>query len=196
MNLPNKLTLLRVCVVPFFVLFLMVPQISHHYLLAGIVFGAASYTDHLDGKLARKSGQITNFGKFMDPLADKILVSSALICFVGLELAPVWMVLLIIFREFMISFIRLIAAEEGKVVASNIWGKVKTVTQIVAVSAVLLLEYIQELLVLVGRYMVAVAVEDVFWWIEWLAMLAATGMSVFSGAVYLRQNFHLLNQMK
>ena len=93
MNLPNKLTILRIVLVPFFVLFLLCPGIPHRFLLAALLFGAASYTDHLDGKLARKNGQITNFGKFMDPLADKIMVLSALICFVALGIAPAWMVI-------------------------------------------------------------------------------------------------------
>ena len=113
----------------------MLPQIPHHYLVAGLIFGAASYTDHLDGKLARKNGQITTFGKFMDPLADKVLVVSALICFVSLGLAPVWMVLLIVAREFMVTFIRLVAAESGMVLAANNWGKAKTVSQMTALIA-------------------------------------------------------------
>ena len=131
MNTPNKLTVLRVVLVPFFVLFLMLPQVPHHFLLAGLIFGAASYTDHLDGMLARKNGQVTSFGKFMDPLADKILVISALVCFVSLGLAPVWMVLLIIAREFMVTSIRLVAASSGIVLAANGWGKAKTVCQMI-----------------------------------------------------------------
>ena len=124
MNLPNKLTVLRMILVPFFVLALLWP-FPHHFLIALIIFGAASYTDHLDGMLARKHNQITDFGKFMDPLADKILVISALVCFVSLGLCDVWLVLLIIAREFMVTSIRLVAAGKGSVIAANNWGKAK-----------------------------------------------------------------------
>lgn len=144
MNLPNKLTVLRMVMVPFFVLALLWP-FPHHYLIALALFGIASYTDHLDGKLARKYHQITDFGKFMDPLTDKILVISALVCFVSLGLCDVWLVLLIIAREFMVTSIRLVAAGKGTVIAANNWGKIKTVSQIVAICVILLLQYIGEL---------------------------------------------------
>lgn len=195
MNLPNKLTLLRVAMIPFFVLFLLLPQIPHHYLIAGLIFGAASYTDHLDGKLARKNGQITTFGQFMDPLADKILVISALVCFVSLELAPVWMVLLIVAREFTVTSIRLIAAEGGMVLAANNWGKAKTVSQIVALVAVFLFEYIRELSSM-GYFALPAELEAVFSGAEWGLLLLSTILAVVSGGVYLFQNFHILKHTK
>ena len=195
MNLPNKLTLLRVIMIPFFVLFLLLPQIPHHYLVAGLIFGAASYTDHLDGKLARKNGQITTFGKFMDPLADKVLVVSALICFVSLGLAPVWMVLLIVAREFMVTFIRLVAAEGGMVLAANNWGKAKTVSQMTALIALFLFEYIKELSSL-GYFSLPEQAVSFFAGIEWGLLLLATVLAVVSGGIYLFQNLHVLNQTK
>ncbi len=195
MNLPNKLTLLRVIMIPFFVLFLLLPQIPHHYLVAGLIFGAASYTDHLDGKLARKNGQITTFGKFMDPLADKVLVVSALICFVSLGLAPVWMVLLIVAREFMVTFIRLVAAESGMVLAANNWGKAKTVSQMTALIALFLFEYIKELSSL-GYFSLPEQAVSFFAGIEWGLLLLATVLAVVSGGIYLFQNLHVLNQTK
>ena len=195
MNLPNKLTLLRVIMIPFFVLFLLLPQIPHHYLVAGLIFGAASYTDHLDGKLARKNGQITTFGKFMDPLADKVLVVSALICFVSLGLAPVWMVLLIVAREFMVTFIRLVAAEGGMVLAANNWGKAKTVSQMTALIALFLFEYIKELSSL-GYFSLPEQAVSFFAGIEWGLLLLATVLAVVSGGIYLFQNLHVLDQTK
>ena len=123
MNLPNKLTIFRMVLVPFFVAAVLWESLPHHYLIAFLIFAAASYTDHLDGKIARRDNLITNFGKFMDPLADKILVISALVCFVSLDLTNVWFVVIIIAREFMVTSIRLLAAERGLVIAANIWGK-------------------------------------------------------------------------
>lgn len=125
MNLPNKLTVLRMAMVPFFVGALLWQELPHRYLVALLLFVAASYTDHLDGKIARSRNLITNFGKFMDPLADKILVISALICFVSLDLINPWWVLVIVAREFLVTSLRLVAADEGVVIAANKWGKAK-----------------------------------------------------------------------
>ena len=133
MNLPNKLTVLRVILVPFFVFFLLGADWigSFSPYIALIIFIVASLTDMLDGKIARKYNLITNFGKFMDPLADKLLVCSALICFVDMHRMPTWVVLIVIAREFIISGFRLIAAENGRVIAAGIWGKAKTVVQMI-----------------------------------------------------------------
>ncbi len=197
MNTPNKLTVLRVVLVPFFVLFLMLPQVPHHSLLAGLIFGAASYTDHLDGMLARKNGQVTSFGKFMDPLADKILVISALVCFVSLGLAPVWMVLLIIAREFMVTSIRLVAASSGIVLAANGWGKAKTVTQMVAIIFILVVQYLAELGELgIVPLLAESAMLDAYLLAGNILLLAATAASVISGVVYLKQNWSVISEMK
>ena len=138
MNLPNKLTLLRILLVPFFVFFLMAGHSGTFSLLALLVFAAASLTDMLDGKIARSRGLITTFSKLMDPLADKILVMSAMICFVALGLAPAWAVIVILTREFLVTSLRLIAAGEGLVIAADKWGKIKTVTQMLWIIWVLL----------------------------------------------------------
>ncbi len=142
MNLPNKLTLLRIMLVPFFVFFLMAERSGTFLLLALLVFGVASLTDLLDGKIARSRGLVTTFGKLMDPLADKILVMSAMICFVALKLAPAWAVIVILTREFLVTSLRLIAAGEGRVIAADKWGKVKTVTQMVWIIWVLLWQWL------------------------------------------------------
>ncbi len=143
MNLPNKLTILRVVLIPFFVFFLQVPDtiIPHSTAkwIALVVFCIASLTDMADGKIARKYGLVTNFGKFMDPLADKILVSSAFICLVVTrqDVLPAWIVIVIIAREFIISGFRLIASDNGVVIAASYWGKFKTTFQMFAIIAMI-----------------------------------------------------------
>ena len=131
MNLPNKITLFRVAMIPIFLIFMLVPGISYGTEIAAAIFIIAALSDLLDGYIARKNNLVTNFGKFMDPLADKLLVSSALICFVELSLVPAWVVIIIIAREFIISGFRLIASDNGIVIAASWWGKIKTVVQMV-----------------------------------------------------------------
>ena len=139
MNLANKLTLFRVILVPFFIGALMIPFIPYGYTAALVIFALASITDMLDGKVARKYNMITDLGKFLDPLADKVLVAAALICFTELGYAPAWAVWLIMAREFMVSGIRLVAAGSSKklVIAANIWGKLKTASTMVAICLIL-----------------------------------------------------------
>ena len=135
MNLPNKLTTLRVIMIPFFVFFLLW-QNGENYtfrMIALALFIIASLTDLLDGKIARKYNLVTNFGKFMDPLADKLLVCSALICLIELNALPAWMVIIIISREFIISGFRLIASDNGVVIAASYWGKFKTTFQMLMI---------------------------------------------------------------
>ena len=138
MNLPNKLTLLRVILIPFFLLFMYI-DFPFHYAVALVIFAAASITDALDGKIARKRGLVTNFGKFLDPLADKVLVIAALTVFVDLNDVNMGAIPLIIItaREFMVSGLRLLAADSGVVVAAGIWGKLKTAFTMVAIVAIL-----------------------------------------------------------
>lgn len=133
MNLPNKLTVFRVILIPFFIVFLLIPMTPYDKWIALAIFILASLTDLLDGKIARKYNMVTNFGKFMDPLADKLLVCSALICLIELHKIPAWMVILIIAREFIISGFRLVASDNGVVIAASYWGKFKTTFQMVAV---------------------------------------------------------------
>lgn len=133
MNLPNKLTLLRVFMIPIFVVFMLVDITPFDNWIALAVFILASLTDLLDGKIARKYNLVTNFGKFMDPLADKLLVCSAMICLVEMHIIPAWIVIIIIAREFIISGFRLIASDNGVVIAASYWGKFKTVFQMVMI---------------------------------------------------------------
>ncbi len=140
MNLPNKLTLLRVVLIPVFVVLLLLEGGQNYALriAALIVFCIASFTDFLDGQIARRNNLVTNFGKFMDPLADKLLVCSALICMIELRQLPSWYVITVIAREFIISGFRLVAADNGIVIAASWWGKFKTTFQMLTVILLIL----------------------------------------------------------
>lgn len=138
MNVPNTLTVLRVIMIPFFVLFMLGDITSVDKYIALGIFIAASLTDTLDGYLARKNNQVTNFGKFMDPLADKLLVCAAMICLMDLDRLPSWIVIIIISREFIISGFRLIASDNGVVIAASYWGKFKTTFQMLMVIVLIL----------------------------------------------------------
>lgn len=175
MNLPNKLTVLRVLMIPFFVVF-MLADVGGAYgkYIALAIFVVASLTDLLDGKIARKYNLVTNFGKFMDPLADKLLVCAAMICLVEMGRLPAWMVIVIISREFIISGFRLIASDNGVVIAASYWGKFKTTFQMVMI-IVLILD-------LGGAFTV---VETV---ITWIALI----LTVVSLVDYLAKNKGIL----
>ena len=172
MNLPNKLTTMRMALVPvFIVLYLM----DYHYTAAA-VFIAASFTDFLDGHLARKHNLVTNFGKIMDPLADKLLVTSALVCMVQTGVVPGWMVIVILAREFAITGLRSVAASEGVVIAAAWSGKIKTVTQMIAI-----------IFLLIGNWpfeLISVPFAQIMLWI-------AVIMTVYSGAEYIYKSREL-----
>lgn len=175
MNTPNKLTVLRVILIPFFVVFMLADLGSWSKWAALGIFVAASITDWLDGFLARKYHLVTNFGKFMDPLADKLLVCSALICLVDLNRIPSWIVIIIIGREFVISGFRLIASDNGVVIAANYWGKVKTVCQMI---------------------MIIVLIMNLGGWVqtvEQILIYASLILSVISLVTYLWQNKNVLS---
>ena len=178
MNLPNKLTMLRVILIPFFVVCELIPY-SWGKWAALVIFVAASITDKLDGTIARKYNLITNFGKFMDPLADKLLVCSAMICFVGLGTLAPWIVIIIVAREFIISGFRLIAAENGRVIAAGIWGKAKTVVQMIMV-IVLICDFGGE---------VALIIENVL-------IYAALALTIISLLDYLIKNKGVISDAK
>ncbi len=132
MNLPNKLTIVRIVLAPLFLLLTLV-EFPFHHLIAGLVFGAAALTDLFDGRIARSQGLITNLGKFLDPLADKMLTTAAFLSFLATGHLDVWAVMIVLTREFMVTSVRLLAAKDGVVIAANIWGKLKTVMQFVGI---------------------------------------------------------------
>ena len=198
MNTANKLTLLRVVMIPLFllVLYLDVPG-ANYWALA--IFVIASLTDTLDGYIARHYNQTTDFGKFMDPLADKILVISALICFVSLDLINPWWVLVIVAREFLVTSLRLVAADEGVVIAANKWGKAKTVSQIVAIALILVMQYVQELVamgVLSAFTMGGLPSSAIFLWAGDGLMAITVFFTVLSGGIYLKQNWKVIGNSK
>ena len=169
MNLPNKLTILRIIMIPFFVLFMLLDGGANqtYRYIAAVIFIVASFTDLLDGKIAMKYNLVTNFGKFMDPLADKLLVCSGLICFVGLGALPAWFVIIIISREFIISGFRLVASDNGVVIAASYWGKFKTVSQMIM--SVLLIVNIPALSILTAIFSAIALVLTVVSLIDYIA---------------------------
>lgn len=187
MNTPNKLTCLRVILIPVFMFFYMMKGSGIGYLCAAIaVFVAAALTDQLDGYLARKNNQVTTFGKLMDPLADKILIMAALICFVQYDVKYInsWVVVIILARELIVSGVRMIAMGENTVIAASIWGKAKTVSQLVLVIAVMVFEVL-------CTYVPQVSVAcDV---LILLCTVAAALLTVFSGFDYVWKNRGLLS---
>lgn len=189
MNLPNKLTVLRVCLVPVYLLFALCDSIPHNWLFAFIVFLGASITDLLDGKIARKNNLVTDFGKFMDPLADKVLVIAALMALIPFGFAGVIPIFLIITREFMVSGIRMIAASNnGKVIAANMWGKVKTTLQMVVICVTLAMLEIAEIIGSVQMYSIVKVSCYAAVWV--LAIYTA-----ISGFVYVWQNRSVISNM-
>ena len=179
MNTPNKLTIARMIIVPFLVIFLLTGwggEANRYISLT--LFVVASVTDRFDGYLARKNNLVTNFGKFMDPLADKLLVCSAMICMIDLKRLPAWFVIIIISREFIISGFRLIAAENGIVIAANYWGKFKTASQMIMI--ILLILHFDGIFVIL---------EQIFIWLS----LALTIISLIT---YIWQNRTVLSMQE
>ncbi len=192
MNLPNKLTLLRIILVPFFIIAMLV-NFPFHYLVAGCIFGIASVTDTLDGKIARSRNLVTDFGKFADPLADKILVLTALVCFLQVGLLGSFgaiPVIIVLFREFAVSGIRLVAASSGKVVAANIWGKIKTVSQMVGISVIFAMQVVLE--VLNAMKVSTGFITEVFYYIGNGLIWLSTVFTLISGIIYLKDNISFL----
>ena len=180
MNLPNKLTLLRICLIPVFVI-VMLSQMHNFFLISCIIFILASITDFLDGRIARKHNLVTDFGKFMDPLADKLLVLSALICMIEYNLVAGWMVIIIVARELTVSILRAIAADNGKVIAASGGGKIKTTSQMIAIILLLIgANYSNETIVFIGT----------------IAMYIATIFTLYSGIDYLYKNKELFMNSK
>lgn len=194
MNLPNKLTVGRMIMVPFFVYFLLATKETgtgvEYKWVALAIFIVASLTDLLDGKIARKYNLITNFGKFMDPLADKLLVCSALIGLTWHGIVPAWMTIVIISREFIISGFRLVASDKGVVIAASWWGKFKTVSQMVMICFTLV--------VLNGEGFNGSSIGPVIYTaIDWLAiglMWVSTGLTVISLLDYVIKNKNVMKE--
>lgn len=194
MNLPNKLTLLRVFLIPFYLLCMYI-KFPFHFGAALVIFAAASITDALDGKIARSRGLVTNFGKFLDPLADKVLVIAALTVFVELKEVNMGAVPLIIIsaREFMVSGLRLLAADSGIVVAAGIWGKLKTAFTMVAIIAIMFwLSLCFDLSIGFPSAFINAVNNIVVPVLVWISTI----LTIISGAVYLKGYWHLIDSDK
>lgn len=180
MNLPNKLTLFRIFLIPIFIIVMMV-NIPSKFLIACLIFIIASVTDAMDGHIARKYNLITDFGKFMDPLADKLLVISALTTMIEYNLVAAWMVIIIVARELTVSILRAIAAADGKVIAASSGGKLKTISQMVAIVVLLLGAHTGNLLLInIGK----------------ITILIATLLTLYSGWEYVYKNKNLFMESK
>ena len=184
MNLPNKLTVFRVGLIPVFLLFLLCYNIPNHIFWALVVFALASITDMLDGKIARKNNLVTTFGKFLDPLADKLLVMTAIICFSFERWIDPIAVIIILAREFMVTGLRLVVANEGVVVAAGIWGKLKTAFTMVALIAIMLLQILSPEVITKGSPELNWT-SPIFLINEGLIWIAVI-LTVISGGIYLK----------
>ncbi|MFV0341314.1 MAG: CDP-diacylglycerol--glycerol-3-phosphate 3-phosphatidyltransferase [Anaerocolumna sp.] len=177
MNLPNKITIARVFMIPIFLVVFLVPGIPQANYIAAAIFIIACLTDALDGYLARKYHLVTNFGKFADPLADKLLVSAALICFVELKLVPAWIIIIIISREFIISGFRLVASDNGVVIAASNLAKLKTTAQMIM--SILLILHID---------------HQIFYVLEQIFIYASLVLTIASLVEYLYKNKNVLSE--
>lgn len=180
MNLANKITLLRVLMIPIFMIVLF-SDFNNHTYVAALIFAIASATDGIDGYIARSRGQVTTFGKFIDPLADKLLVSAALISLVQLYKVPAWVVVIIIAREFTITGFRIIAASEGRTIAASSLGKIKTITQLIAIISLLVDNF---------PFMLIDFPFDI------IMLYVSLFFTVLSGVDYLYKNRHVLTTSK
>ena len=193
MNLPNKLTMARILLVPLFVAAMLIPFPMHN-LAALVLFAVASITDMFDGKIARKRNLITDFGKFADPLADKILVLAAMLCFVQNGLCDCVAVIIVLLREFAVTSIRLIAAAKGEVVAANIWGKVKTVTQMTAIIAILIMQSALDVMTLANAD-IPELLPGIFFWSGELLIWISTIFAIISGVIYIKENWKFIEEI-
>ncbi len=198
MNLPNKLSILRIVLIPFMMFFYLADFIPFGIgkILALVIFIVAALTDLLDGKIARKYNLVTNLGKFLDPIADKILTATALFMLIAGNVpvipAPygVIIVTIIIAREFMVSALRLIAASQGIVLAADIWGKAKTMVQMIAIPICMLVPFLAVVAGNVGWLILTVAI------VGWVAIGAATVLTIVSGVNYLVKNIQCFKDSK
>ncbi len=203
MNLPNKLTLSRFLMVPFFVLAMNVDDMGVSLewqmisrLIGLILFVAASITDYYDGMLARRYNQITNFGRLMDPLADKLLTASAFVILIEEGVAPAWMVVIVLCREFLVTGLRMLGTSQGRVIQADRWGKNKTISQMVAIITSLVLLVVRDILKLAGvwQWLEANNYNPAMWinGLLYVLLLMATILTVVSGWLYFWKNRDLL----
>jgi len=199
MNLPNKISMARIFMIPVFLVVLLVDipgirfdvpgvEVAFYRYIAAVIFLAAAFTDFLDGYYARKYNQITDLGKFLDPLSDKLLVMAAMLYLVGIDLLPSWIVVIILAREFIVSGFRTMAARRGIVMAADVWGKVKTVFQIIMITYILI--------EVSGLDNITGLGFNLFGMIDTMLVVATIGLTLVSGVLYIIKNIHVLGEGK
>lgn len=193
MNLPNKLTVARLVMTPLFLAALLI-SFPHHYLIALIIFCLASITDYIDGNMARKCGLVTDFGKFLDPLADKMLTTAAFLGFIQLDIGVgiTWITFIVLIREFLITSLRLVSAGKGNVIAANIWGKAKTVSQMIAIIVAIAGKYLLTFFEDLNSNILACTVDIVTNVLLWISAI----LTIISGVIYVVQNKKYINPKK
>lgn len=197
-NTPNKLTIARIIITPVYLAVILWDSLPHRFLIATLIFSIAAITDAIDGKLARKNNQITNFGKLLDPIADKVLTTSALLAFMTMGLCNIWIVMIVLTREFTIASIRMIAAANGVVIPANIWGKVKTVSQMTFTIVIMLLcetDYIirdvlnSDILLKLPEFINLASVSNFLLWITAI-------LTIISGVIYIKDSKNVIDFSK
>ena len=194
LNVPNILTIARILITPIFLAVILMDTLPHKFLIACVIFSIGSITDAVDGHLARKNNQITNFGKFLDPIADKILTTSALLAFMSMGLCNIWIVMLVLTREFAIASVRMIAASGGVVIPANIWGKIKTVSQMVFTILIMLLGETWEIISNTNAVLFA-KLPDLSLISNGLLWITAI-LTVISGIIYLNDSKKIIDFTK
>lgn len=194
LNTPNKLTVARILITPVYLALILWESLPHRFLIATLVYSIAAITDAIDGKLARKNNQITNFGKLLDPIADKILTTSALLAFMQMGICNIWIVMIVLTREFTVASIRMIAAADGVVIPANIWGKLKTVSQMTFTIVIMLLGEVYSILaaynpVWYGKMPALALISNILLWITAV-------LTVVSGVIYVIDSKKVIDYTK
>lgn len=194
LNTPNKLTVARILITPLYLALILWASLPHRFLIATLVYSLAAITDAIDGKLARKNNQITNFGKLLDPIADKILTTSALLAFMQMGLCNIWIVMIVLTREFTVASIRMIAAADGVVIPANFWGKLKTVSQMTFTIVIMLLGEVYSLLAIYnpvwyGKMPSLALISNILLWITAI-------LTVVSGVIYVLDSKKVIDYTK
>lgn len=196
LNTPNKLTIARMIITPVFLAVLLWESLPHRFLFATIIYSIAAITDAIDGKLARKNNQITIFGKLLDPIADKVLTTSALLAFMVMDLCNIWIVMIVLTREFAVASIRMIAAANGVVIPANFWGKLKTVSQMTFTIVIMLLGEVQDLLQTYAADFAATLPDNLLSWISNGLLWITAILTVISGAIYIKDSKNVIDYTK
>lgn len=196
LNTPNKLTVARIIITPIYLALILWTSLPHRFLIATLVYSLAAVTDAIDGKLARKNNQITNFGKLLDPIADKILTTSALLAFMQMGLCNIWIVMIVLTREFTVASIRMIAAADGVVIPANIWGKLKTVSQMTFTIVIMLLgegyQYLPQIFTLGVTCPAWLTLSNISNTLLWITAV----LTVVSGVIYVVDSKKVIDYTK